>query len=559
MSEAAITERDPGRAALEARNWEAARAHYLARCEAAPGAPDLLGLGEAETWLGDNDAALRTLRRAYSAGVRADDLATAASAAILMYFIHRAGMGNLAVARGWLGRLQRLLEREGAEPLTGWVLLLQGDVHLLRGDLDAARALTERSRADAASAGDRDLELCALAQLGEVLVAGGRLDEGLPLLDEAMAGAVTGDEVRWDTVVFASCTTIEACARSAQFARAAEWIRAARRYADAAGGAEYLHTTCRLHYGEVLVHTGRFAEADEELQRAVALARDAEPALCAQALGALARLRIAQGRIEEAGALLVGVEERPGSIVPLAAIALESGDPRAAVVLLRRRLRVLGDRCIEAAEAVDLMGECELAAGAGASVLRRARELRRRGEEVGCALVVAHADRTIGRALYAAGERDGRQAVAHLERALNAFASLEMPLQAARTQLDLADALTSQSPGAAIAEARAAATAFQRLGALRLLDRANRVLRDLGARTGPSGPRSADVLTRREREVLGLLAEGLSNREIAERLYLARKTVEHHVHHVLVKLNLRNRAEAAVYAVRAMEDPPEDR
>ena len=61
------------------------------------------------------------------------------------------------------------------------------------------------------------------------------------------------------------------------------------------------------------------------------------------------------------------------------------------------------------------------------------------------------------------------------------------------------------------------------------------------------------MLSKREREVLDLLAEGLTNKELAERLFLARKTVEHHVHSILRKLGLRNRAEAAAYAVRHLE------
>jgi DNA-binding CsgD family transcriptional regulator len=76
------------------------------------------------------------------------------------------------------------------------------------------------------------------------------------------------------------------------------------------------------------------------------------------------------------------------------------------------------------------------------------------------------------------------------------------------------------------------------------------LIRDLGgpARTGPKG---IGLLTARETEVLALVGEGLSNAEIAARLYISTKTAGHHVSNVLAKLHLRSRQEAAAYAVRS--------
>jgi DNA-binding NarL/FixJ family response regulator len=77
---------------------------------------------------------------------------------------------------------------------------------------------------------------------------------------------------------------------------------------------------------------------------------------------------------------------------------------------------------------------------------------------------------------------------------------------------------------------------------------ASRMLAELGR--APRAPDPLDVLSERERDVLALLAEGLRNREIAERLVISEATVKTHVRHVLEKLRFRNRAEAAAFAAR---------
>ncbi len=110
--------------------------------------------------------------------------------------------------------------------------------------------------------------------------------------------------------------------------------------------------------------------------------------------------------------------------------------------------------------------------------------------------------------------------------------------------------VAEREPAAAVAEAHAALDAFEALGARRGSDAAAALLRSWGERVTQVRGSTSASLSRREREVLLLLGEGLSNRELAERLFLSRKTIEHHVRSVLTKLGLHNRAEAAAYAVR---------
>jgi DNA-binding NarL/FixJ family response regulator len=82
---------------------------------------------------------------------------------------------------------------------------------------------------------------------------------------------------------------------------------------------------------------------------------------------------------------------------------------------------------------------------------------------------------------------------------------------------------------------------FERLGAVWDLARAEGLIRDLK-------PASEDPLTKREAEVLKLVATGKTNRDIANELFISEKTVARHLSNIFVKLDLTSRAAATAYA-----------
>jgi DNA-binding NarL/FixJ family response regulator len=177
-------------------------------------------------------------------------------------------------------------------------------------------------------------------------------------------------------------------------------------------------------------------------------------------------------------------------------------------------------------------------------------------QQTSSALLLAQAELAEGQVRRISGDP---QAGSYFQAAIDRLQAYEQSLMSSRARLEMARLLSASDRPAAITWARAALASFERLGASQDAGQAAHLLQQFGvSRRG--GPRLKSPLTKREAEILGLIAQGLTNREIASRLVVSPKTVEHHVGQILSKLGARSRAEAAAYAVRypASELPGSD-
>jgi DNA-binding CsgD family transcriptional regulator len=537
------TQIEHGLLALREGAWEEARASFEATLAETDLPEASYGLANALWWLGEMQGTIEHYARAYAGFRQRPDPAHAAGVALLLSFHSCTHLANRALAEGWLNRAVRLIEEHDLEELRGELALFRG---CLEEDAAQAEECARRAVDRSHARGDRDLELCALSLLGYALVEQGRVEEGMLLLDESMAASLGGEPERLDTVAFTSCRMMVSCTRCALFERAVEWVRASERFADRYG-CPFLFAECRLVYGLVLFQTGRWEEAERELLVAIELARDSVPAYFADATASLASLRVAQGQLEHAEQLLVGVESLEAAVPVMCRLHLLHDRPELASAEARRRLDADQSLRLARVELAEILAEAEMALGDADAAADRGQRLAREGAERGCRVAVARGERLVGRALVL---RDPDAARKHLDRALLEFSRLDMPYEAGLTRLALADALATCQSELAVSEAQLALETFEGLGADRCADEAAAMLRSLGVRVVRSGPRTHGDITPREEEVLALLGEGLSNPEIASRLFISRKTVEHHVSKLLAKLRLRNRAEAAAEAIR---------
>ena len=532
-----------GFTALEAARWEDARQAFesaLAEVET----PDALdGLGLALWFLADVKGGIAARERAVEGYAREGRCDDAARLAVWVSHQHYVG-GRMSAARGWLARAERAVAEAGTCPGSGWVAVEQAR-HAETLEERAAHA--RRAMTIARETGADDLEVFALSVLGRTEVSAGRWDEGLRLLEEAMAAASAGRVRNVHTLAEAYCNLIAACTSAGDWERAAEWCEHVDAFARDSGTAP-LYGSCRTIHADVLLARGRWDEAEAALRTALDVHARHLPELAAPTVATLAELRVRQGRLGDAEQLLVGREEHPEALRALAHLRLAQGQPRVAASLLERGLSGAAGDALQTAALLAVLVDASLAAGDADRARTASAALVELGHGSERAAVTARAELAVARVhAVTGGAALGAEAA---RRSMAMFGRLGMPYDRAEARLVLARLLAAEAPETAREEARAALEAFRELGASRSRDEAAEVLRELGVPTG-GGARSGGELTAREQEVLDLVADGLSNAEIAGRLFISEKTAGHHVSRILGKLGVRNRVEAAAVAARS--------
>lgn len=491
---------------------------------------------------GQHREALEAYEAAFARYRDEGDLGSAARAARTVGWFRGWVFGEWAVYQGWSGRALTLLERVVDDSAAGWRLCEQArrssDLAMQRQQYLAAIALARQAE-------DDDLECEATASLGIMLVFSGLIEEGMEHLDRALAAICGGGVQEIPVIEGCLCGLLNACERTHDVDRATEWLRAAEPVIQR-GNLVSVAGHCRAHYAGILLGAGQWAAAEAELRRAVELLRD-RGALRESALCRLADLRLRQGRLEDAEALLAGLEHHADSIVPLARLHLAMGRPNLAIELVDRHLSV--DSRPDYVEAPLLAVEIQalLLNDDLASATRLAGRLSALASAQPSPALRGLAAVASAQLCVATGVGDPR---ACLHEALAHYAAAKMPLESAEVHLALARLCTVDRREVAIAEATTSFRAFEALGAVRSADQAAALLRELGA-PARTGPKSNTGLSKREEEVLALLGHGLTNAEIGDRLFISAKTVEHHVGRILAKLGVRSRAEAAVRALRS--------
>ncbi len=449
--------------------------------------------------------------------------------------------GEYAQGGGWLARANRLLDEGQHDCVERGYLLIPIALQMLgEGDATKANAIFEQ----VAEIGERfgDVDLIALSRLGrgQALVRLGNVTEGMSLLDEVML-SVTAGELSPIPSGIVYCAVILVCNETFDLRRAQEWTGALSRWCESQPDLMPFRGQCLVHRSEIIQRRGAWNDALEEVQLACErLSKpQGQPALgmAFYQKGELHRLRGDFSEAEESyrQASECGHTTQPG----MALLRLAQGQAEAAAVSISLALDETQERITRSKL---LAANVEIAIFTNEIQAARASADELSGIAAGVDAQLLHAVSQFASGAVLLAEGEARAALTTLRRALIISQELVTPYEAARIRIligiacrELGDQDTAEI------ETAAAYRVFHDLGATPDLAR-------LEALSNSSRGKPLGGLTPREVQVIRLLAQGGTNRDIAGELVISEKTVARHVNNIYTKLDLSSRSAATAYA-----------
>ena len=525
-------------------DWRQVTERLSARPAADLTAAELDELASALFWLNEPWTSVDVRGRAHRAWLDQGEPERAARSAWHVFYEHWL-VGEVAVATGWLARARRLVTDDDSN-VAGWLALAHSDVAAADGRPDEAVRWAEAADRIGRATDDPDLVAMGLQALGRHLVAAGELHRGLACLDEAMV-SVIGNELGPLYTGWTYCNVLSTCHAVGDLRRASEWSDAANRWCASLREGLLYPGLCRVYAAQLAQLRGDWDRAERDARQAC---RDLEAfdrryaGAAHHVVGDLCRLR---GRVDEADRAYarsheLGHDPQPG----LALLQVWRGRTDEGLTALRSAMGpdlAADDPLLPRLQRLTALIDLADRAGDVATVVDAAARLVAAAENDGAGNELAGAYALAARARAALSTGDPASAIETMRAAIAILVDLGFGYEAARCRQlvaraarDLGDELTARTEGAA------ADRTFERLGAVQP-DR-GQPARD---RASPDLARSGG-LSAREVEVLGVVADGLTNRQVAERLHLSPHTVARHLSNVFAKLGVRTRTAAVTAA-----------
>ena len=395
--------------------------------------------------------------------------------------------------------------------------------------------------------------MLGLSVQGLALVASGAVSEGMRRLDEVNAAVVAGELKDLVAIGLSCCYMLAACERVRDYDRAVQWCARLKVFCEK-WGLRPLFAVCRTQYASICMWRGTWLEAEQELMTAGDELAASRPAMTPDAIVRLAELRRRQGRLTEAASLFEQAGSHGLAFLGRAELAFDRGDMRAAAEHIDRYLRrVPTQNRTDRAAGLELLVRAHAAAGNLDGARTALAELT--GIAAMVTTVPLKASTSLASGWVAMASDAADEARRHFEDAVDRFVQSNAPYEVARARIELARALaTLDRVDEAAMEARRAIELLTELRAELEISRA-RLLLDSLPQASDIAERSArrrndSGLTARELEVLRLVAHGLTNPEIAEKLFVSDHTVHRHLANILNKLSVSSRAAAVAQAAR---------